>query len=155
MNGFISYAKDDHGMCQAFARHLGSSGDHGGAKFWWDDSLRGGHDWERKITDAIEHAEVFVLLVSSAFLASVFIRETEERLIRERAARCDGLIVSVILKSCYWEPRLGRYQVLPSFRGRLKPIHKWGARDEAYDEAHRQLLAAIREHLAARRGGGA
>ncbi len=145
-HGFLSYAHDDYDYAKAFVDHLATSKGHGGADFWWDAAIAGGQNWSQEIADAINKAEVFVLLATSGFLKSDYIMKTERPAIEARARQCGGLIVSVILGYFVWEPHFGQYQVVPSEKGRVKPIRDFKPHDKGYNTAHRALLGAIKAH---------
>ena len=77
MRGFISYAHDDVGFLDRFRVHLTAVEQAFGVTFWSDDSLRAGHHWNDTIRDAINQADVFLLLVSPSTIASRYINEKE------------------------------------------------------------------------------
>jgi len=153
VDGFISYAHHDYRMLEVFKRHLDANEPVGGAKYWADPHLRGGQQWSPKIAKAIDRAEIFLLLLSAAFAMSDYIRNTERPAIEARAARCNGLVVPVILNSFIWEPHVGGLQALPTEGGRLKACDRWGGYDRGFTAVHKQLLEAIDAHWPARVGG--
>jgi hypothetical protein len=85
-HGFLSYAHDDFLYAKAFVDHLATSKDHGGAYFWWDAAIHGGQNWSQEVADAIDRAEVFVLLATSGLLKSDYIMRTEIPAIEARSS---------------------------------------------------------------------
>jgi hypothetical protein len=154
VDGFISYAHHNYKTLEVFKRHLDANERVGGAKYWADPHLRGGQKWSSQIARAIERSEVFLLLLSAAFAMSDYIRNTERPAIEARAARCNGLIVPIVLNSFIWEPHVGGLQALPIRSGRLTPIDRWGGHDRGVTAAHKQLLEAISAHWPIPVGGG-
>ena len=147
MRGFISYAHDDVGFLDRFRVHLTAVEQAFGVTFWSDDSLRAGHHWNDTIRDAINQADVFLLLVSPSWIASKFIREDERPAIDARCAAIKGLIVPVILMPCDWERVVGRLQVAPIQGRRPLPVTQWDRDDHGFDAARVQIHAAIRDHF--------
>ena len=71
-------------------------------ELWHDRRIGAGADWYQEICQAMEAAEVAVLLVSADFLTSSFIlREEVARLLTRRQQ--EGLpIVPVLVRPCAW-----------------------------------------------------
>lgn len=153
VDGLISYSHEDIEMMRQFKGHLDAHTPHGGPSYWADTSLNAGQRWSREIETAIGRAHVFLYFLSAGFLKSDYILNTEVPEIEKRAARCGGLIVPVLLKSCYWEPFLAvpsrGLQALPVVDGTLRPLDHPGdpvPRDPGYDRAHRILIRAVAAH---------
>ena len=147
MKGFISYAHDDVAFLERFRVHLKAVEEAFGVTFWSDESLRAGHHWNDTIRDAINQAEVFLLLVSPSWIASNFIQEEERPAIEARCAAIKGLIVPVVLEPCDWERVVGRLQVAPIEGRRPLPITKWDREGHGFNAAREQIHAAIRDHF--------
>src|ERR1700689_5169106 len=130
VKGFISYTRSDYRLCKMLESHLALSKDNGGADFWADDRLLAGDQWSVEIEQAIGHAEIFLLLVSAKFFQSTYIWQQELPLILARVAKCDGLIVPVILRPCRWEFKLGGYEAVPAIDGKLRAISEWRPHDK-------------------------
>jgi hypothetical protein len=84
-------------------------------ELWHDRRIGAGADWYQEICQAMEAADVAVLLVSADFLTSSFIlREEVARLLARRQQ--EGLpIVPILVRPCAWEevPWLARMQLRP------------------------------------------
>lgn len=147
MRGFISYAHDDVAFLERFRVHLKAVEEAFGVTFWSDESLRAGHHWNDTIRDAINQADVFVMLVSPSWIASKFIRDEERPAINARCAAIKGLIVPVVLMPCDWERVVGSLQVAPIQGRRPLPVTNWDRDDHGFDAARVQIHAAIRDHF--------
>jgi hypothetical protein len=83
----------------------------------WDDThIRPGDDWKQEIRNALDTAQVAVLLISSDFFASDFIDETELPPLLD-AAKAKGVhIVPVIISASRFarNPSLARFQAVNS-----------------------------------------
>jgi tetratricopeptide (TPR) repeat protein len=174
LNVFISYSHENHaealrcfratemmcaGLGEPYEIFLDSKG---------DAQLRAGDDWQRKISQALERANVFLVLMSSAYFDSVFCRDVELRRIFERH-REDASILVVGIALHGLNPRafyvealgrelsMGNYQCLPqgqietATQGSklgLKPLSDWplALREDAWHKVSEQIDEALR-HL--------
>ena len=150
MRGFISYAHHDVALLRQFRMHLKALEHAFGLTFWSDDSIHAGDHWNDTIREAIEQADVFLLLVRPAWIARDFIRNHERPAIARRCATAKGRVISVILKNCDWKPELGMLQVTPMEDGRLKPVLRWPDPDDGFDAARVAIHAAVRDHFKVR-----
>ena len=91
---------------------------------WQDRMLEPGELWESSILRELDRADVVVLLVSNAALASSFIREKEMAAAFARHRAGTAIVVPVILERCSWEvfPELKQLQALPKD---AKPLREW------------------------------
>lgn len=70
----------------------------------WDDrKVHGGAKWEKEILGAINTCDIAILLISIEFLNSVFIKETEVPLIREREAKGELVVYPILCEECPWK----------------------------------------------------
>jgi hypothetical protein len=110
---FISYSHQDKALFDEFHRHLGYWREAGQIQVWSDENLKASERWREEIDKALERAAVAVLLISSDFLNSKFIRDVE--LPALLGAREDGLLgignlflrpSGVTRKDCLFEAKL-------------------------------------------------
>lgn len=65
---------------------------------WWDDTrIKPGDDWRKAIKDALDTAQVALLMLSPDFLASDFIDQDELPPLVEAAAKDHAVILQVVL----------------------------------------------------------
>jgi hypothetical protein len=140
---FVSYSHQDEEEKEALLIHLRVLEHVGLINPWSDDRIRAGADWEAEICQAIDQANVAILLVTANFLTSDFILGKEiPRLLKRREREPGGLVVfPVIAKHCAWEKVkwLEQMQVRPKNKS---PV--WGDGGSHIDED----LAAIAEEVA-------
>ncbi|MBF0434628.1 MAG: SUMF1/EgtB/PvdO family nonheme iron enzyme [Magnetococcales bacterium] len=74
---FISYSHADAKILKGFLPFAKTLEREGLATVWHDGGIKTGHEWEVEINQAIREANVAVLFISQAFLASDFIWEKE------------------------------------------------------------------------------
>ncbi len=79
LKGFICYARADLKMVEAFhGTHLQGFENSFDVHFWRDlRKLEAGDHWDNEIGVAIAEAQVFLLLISPAWCASKYIKDTE------------------------------------------------------------------------------
>jgi hypothetical protein len=90
---FISYSHQDKILFDEFRCHLGYWSEEGQIQVWSDEILKASERWREEIDKALDSAAVAVLLISSDFLNSKFIRDVE--LPALLGAREDGLLLSL------------------------------------------------------------
>jgi hypothetical protein len=140
---FVSYSHEDSREKDALLSHLGvlAGDDLINLDVWTDDRIAPGADWEGAINQAINKAQIAILLISANSLASKYIVKKEvPELLRRRDS--EGLIViPVIATACAWRKVkwLKEMQVRPR-NGR--PIWKNGGNRVNAE------LAAIAEEVA-------
>lgn len=78
-NVFVSYSHEDTQWKDRFLQQLRVFMYESGIDPWDDDRIGAGQRWEQEIDSSLEAASAAVLLISSAFLTSKFIREREVR----------------------------------------------------------------------------
>jgi TIR domain len=86
--------------------------------------LEPGERWESSILRNLEEADMVVLLISNAALASDFIRTKELKTALAHDKAGTAVVVPVILERCNWEvfPELKALQALPKD---AKPLREW------------------------------
>src|SRR3954471_12739938 len=72
---FISYSHADKDWLERLKRHLKPLVREGNLDCWDDTHIRSGDDWKQEIQNALDTAQVAVLLISADFFASDFIDE--------------------------------------------------------------------------------
>jgi len=100
---FISYSQKDRAFLEQFWIHLSPLEEDYGLKRWDDSRIQPGDIWLKEIEQALERAQVALLLVSPDFLASAFIRRKELPTLFD-AAKKDGLkILWLPIRPCSWK----------------------------------------------------
>lgn len=144
---FISYSHKDEALRAKLETHLALLKRNGVFDVWHDRKIGAGREWEGEIHDALERADVILLLVSADFLASDYCHDREMTRALERHEHGSARVVPVILRACDWQvAAFGKLQALP--RGG-QPIvgHPDGS-----DRALTQVAVALREIAAELRG---
>jgi hypothetical protein len=137
---FVSYSHTDKKWLDALDPHLKGLEGYATVERFDDRQLRGGDEWRAQIMEAIERADIVLLLVTAKFLASAYIRQVELPAALKRRAEQGCVIIPVLFESCYRELLgIDDIQYLPHDDGVLKPLAEWhGA------HRHRGLTQVIR-----------
>ena len=98
---FISYSHSDEAWKDKLVRHLGFLPNRPMA--WHDRNISGGDDWEQLIHDAMDQADLAVLMVTADFLSSDFIRTVEVPRLLERYRAGELRLYPVIISRCAWK----------------------------------------------------
>ena len=113
---FISYSHADAKWLDRLKDHLKVLSRYSEDIDYWEDTrLKGGDKWREEIEKAIEKANVAILLVSTAFLASDFIATKELPSILKKAYAEGTIILPLIVSPCaYSISELCEFQAINS-----------------------------------------
>lgn len=146
---FISYSHKDDDLRAKLDAHLSLLKRQNVFDVWHDRRIGAGREWAGEINDALERADVVMLLVSSDFLASDYCYDKEMVRALQRHDEGSARVVPVILRPCDWQSsQFGKLLALPRDG---KPVVSHPDTDSALTEvAH--ALRALADQM---RGGGA
>ena len=141
---FISYSHADKEWLERLKRHLKPLVRDGNLECWDDTRIQPGDDWKQEIQNALDTAQVAVLLISADFFASDFINENELPPLLTAAQLKGVRILPVILSASQfdWNSRLTRFQAVnPPNR----PLARMSSADqeEVFNYLAQTILAAF------------
>jgi len=99
---FLSYSHSDRQWADRLLIHLRAIGDN--VEVWSDSQIGVGESWHDEIARAISNADVAILLVSAAYLASDFIVSQELPALLESSDHGRTLILPVMLSPAFLDP---------------------------------------------------
>ena len=130
MKIFFSYSHKDEAVLERLRTHLAPLRREGRLDEWFDRDIQAGGDIDAEITENLETADLFVLLISPDFLDSEYCVEKEMNRANQRRLNGDAEIVPIILEPCDWQNTfLKDLKVLPKDG---QPISKWKNKNDAY-----------------------
>jgi len=144
---FISYSHEDASYLKSnsLLGHLKGL-ERDGAHFWSDQEIQVGEDWDARIRNAIERADISLVLASQMFLNSKYCQEEEMRAFLLRA-RDEGLIIfPIVLSACDWQQTdwLRQRQFLPRNGQNIEEhFYKPGKRKAIFQ----QITEALRKYV--------
>jgi hypothetical protein len=138
-NLFYSYSHEDVLLRDELAKFLAPLKHRGRIIEWYDRKIDPGLRWESAISDKLHSADLILLLVSAAFLASDYCFGVEMEWAMLRAKNGSAKVVPILLKPCLWrESRFSELQLLPRD---AKPVTSWPSRDDAFTEVAGEIGA--------------
>src|SRR5262249_16955345 len=99
---FISYSHKDDAMREKLDTHLAVVKRQRVFDVWHDRRITGGREWADAIDEALERADVILLLVSADFLASDYCYDKELNRAMQRHEAGSARVVPVILRASGW-----------------------------------------------------
>src|SRR3954454_14619457 len=134
---FISYSHADKEWLERLKRHLKPLVREGNLDCWDDTHIRPGDNWKQEIQNALDTAQVAVMLISADFFASDFIDEAELPPLLD-AAKAKGVrILPVILSAS----RFARNLTLRNFQAVNPPSRPLNEMPQAEQEKVLDRLA--------------
>jgi formylglycine-generating enzyme required for sulfatase activity len=152
---FVSYShRDGEEYYGRLRTHLTPLLRQGLIEPWSDHEIVAGAEIDREIGAAMEAADIFLLLVSPDYLASDYCYGRELKRAMERHEAGTARVIPIILRVCQWMKGtpFAKLKAVPKDG---KPISKWPDRDEAFDEAAREIARAVEKWREAQGAGAA
>lgn len=140
---FYSYSHKDEKFREELETHLSLMRRKGLIWPWHDREITAGEDWKGNIEEALERADIILLLVSADFLASDYCYDVEMQRAMERHQKMEARVIPIILRDCSWTAApFGILQALPKDG---KAVKAWSNRDAAWQNVEQGLAKAINE----------
>jgi hypothetical protein len=102
-NIFISYSHQDEAWKDRLVKQLKVLEKQAVCTAWHDRDIEIGGKWYNEIINAIEKANIFILLISADFMISRFINDEEIPRILERRGKHGSWVIPVIARNCDWQ----------------------------------------------------
>jgi tetratricopeptide (TPR) repeat protein len=127
---FYSYSSKDEELRDQLATHLAMLKRKRVIQDWHDRRISAGDEWQDKISEELESADIILLLVSPDFLASSYCYGVEVERAMKKHAVGEAHVIPVILRPSDWKHTpFGNLQALPKD---AKPVSRWSDRDAAF-----------------------
>src|SRR5215218_4835112 len=140
---FCSYAHEDEEHLNDLREWLRGLERQGLIEWWHDRQIVPGWEWEEAIDKNLRIADVILLLVTPAFMASDYVYEKEINRAIERHERDEARVIPIIVRPSDWKwAPFGTLQALPKD---AKPITTWPNRDVAWLDVVEGLRRAVEE----------
>ena len=130
MKIFYSYTHKDEELLNELAKHLAPLKEDFCIDGWDDRKIQAGQDLHEEIDKQLETADLFLLLISSDYLASPECKREVSKALEEKEKR-DAIVIPVIARPCAWQnhEKISSLLAVPKDGN---PITKWDDRDEAF-----------------------
>lgn len=138
---FISYCHKDDEYREALETHLSLLRRNGEILSWSDRKIIPGQEWGGEISEALELADIIVLLVSADFINSDYCYDKEVKRAIEKHENKTAIVVPILIRACDWhDSPFGKLQALP--RGAI-PVRLWPDEDSAWLD----VVVGVRESI--------
>ena len=97
---FVSYSHKDRKWLNRLKVHLRPLVRESDVDLWDDSRIQSGSNWRNEIQQAIDKANVAILLISADFLASDFVHENELPPLLEKAKNDGAIIIPIVVSPC-------------------------------------------------------
>lgn len=130
LNIFISFAHEDENMKNELDKHLIMLKRSNKIAVWTDQAILAGEEWNTAISDAIQQADIILLLISVDFNNSKYIWEKELSFAIESHKNGKARVIPIILRKCEWKEM--PYSMLQALPIGGVPVNSFSDKDEAY-----------------------
>ncbi|NER82292.1 MAG: toll/interleukin-1 receptor domain-containing protein [Leptolyngbya sp. SIO1D8] len=127
---FISYSHRDEALKKELEEHLALLKRLNKVQIWQDRAIDAGDEWNEQIRQALDAADIILLLVTSRFINSDFCFSKEMNRAMTRHGQGTARVIPVVMAPCSWQKAaFAKLQVLPTDG---KPVTEWSNRDSAF-----------------------
>ena len=135
---FISYCHEDAALKEKLVQHLKPLERLKLIETWHDGCIAAGKEWEPAIKEAIEKADIILLMVSVNFINSSYCFDEELEHALERHDNNKAKVVPIIIRNCLWQRMpFGKLLALPKDG---KAVVTWNDLDEAFTSIANGIL---------------
>ncbi len=129
---FISYAQEDEGLRKELETQLGTLERRELIKIWHNRKVSAGADLKQEITRHLNTAQIILLLISPAFMASDYPYGTEMKRAMERCNAGEAHVIPILLRPVHYKGApFEHLNMLPS-NGKPVTSSSWHHHDEAF-----------------------
>jgi len=140
---FFSYSHEDEQLRNQLEQQLAMLKRQNVVATWHDRRITAGENIDHAVSNELESADIILLLVSPAFIASDYCYDVEMHRAMARHASRDAVVIPVILRPCDWHGSpFGKLLATPTDG---KPVTQWADRDQAFLEVAQAIRAAAKK----------
>ncbi|HDZ14341.1 MAG TPA: TIR domain-containing protein, partial [Pricia sp.] len=105
-----------------------------------DDAIHRGQTWKHQSISLLDHADVFLLLLSNTFMHSEFIKQDEFKMVIDSYKEGKATVIPILLDDCPWDVEFTftdynfNFKELLVFRQDEMQIGNWGPKDQVYTQ---------------------
>jgi hypothetical protein len=137
---FISYCHRDEGEIIEFKKHIEPLKDNGLVEDWYDRNILPGRDYQDKIDNNLDDADIICLFLSANFYNSEACKTERDRAI-ELSHQKGIFVIPVILSKCAWldDSSVSKLMALPADGLEVSAF-------PSSDEAYFQIYEGLKNH---------
>ena len=138
---FVSYALQDEVHKNALYRHLSVLKRQGVIEAFDAGTINAGDNWNSRMQQYLQEANIILLLLSSDTLADDYIHDTQIQKALQRAANKEAILIPILLRSVdYKGLGVEQYAALPS---NGKAVTLWANQDEAWTHIASEIRKVV------------
>lgn len=99
---FVSYSHKDRAWLDDLVGYLTKLQPEG-VRFWWDEDIVAGDDWNEEIKARIKESHIALLLISQAYLDSKYVANEEVADFLKQRQRERLILFPILLSDCKWQ----------------------------------------------------
>src|SRR5579859_452085 len=148
---FFCYAHEDKKLLDVLKKHLSPLQRQNLIDVWHDRDISAGTEWKQEIEKHLNEAQIILLLISPAFIASEYCCSTEMQHALKRHRQREARVIPVILRPVDdWKKipsegiQLGQLQALPTD---TRAVTSWWSRDQAWKAVVEGIRGTVSELL--------
>jgi hypothetical protein len=112
---FLSYSHQDEWLKKELDQHLASMKRSGYIDVWHDRKIVPGQKFDSEIQHKISNSQIFLFLISPAFISSDYCVDKEYLTAKAMHANGDAIVIPIIVRDCDWDVHgLRTFQALPT-----------------------------------------
>lgn len=143
---FICYShQDEKPYIVEFEKHVAPLKNNGSIEVWYDRKILPGEDYQSKIDNNLEDADIICLFISANFLSSKECQKEKKKALELRKKK--GIpVIPIILSYCGWqdEEDISKLLALPTDG---KPVSSFQNQDEAWLDVYNGLKTIIEKEI--------
>jgi CheY-like chemotaxis protein len=140
---FYSYAHEDEALRDELAGHLKIMERRGVIRPWHDRCLTPGEQWDGKIHESLQSADLVLLLISSDFIDSDYIWSQELAVAMKRHERGEASVIPVMLRAV--DIAGAPFEKLQGLPTDFRPVTSWPNRDEAWTDVAKGIRKTVEQ----------
>ena len=144
---FLSYSRKDEKLKDLLNKKLFALKRTGKISVWHDKEIEGGSEWEKTIKEELKNADIILLLISPAFIASEYIMKVELQYALEKHELGKSKVIPVFLRKVNTEGM--PFEKLQGYISKERPIASFPEkeREKAFLDVVKSFSRDIRKWL--------
>ncbi|MCR4424456.1 MAG: toll/interleukin-1 receptor domain-containing protein [candidate division WOR-3 bacterium] len=143
---FISYShQDEDPYVKEFKRHISTLENNALIEYWYDRKIIPGEDYQNKINNNLEDADIICLFISANFLSSKACMEEKNKALELKRKKCVA-VIPIILSPCAWQDCNDISNLLALPRDGI-PISTFQSRDVGWLDVYEGIKKVVEQEL--------
>ncbi|MEM7649178.1 MAG: toll/interleukin-1 receptor domain-containing protein [Cyanobacteria bacterium P01_A01_bin.70] len=138
---FVSYSHRDESHKDDLVVFLKALQNLGKVSIWQDRAIDAGSEWNAEILQALDSADIILLLITARFIGSDFCSSKEMNRALMHHEQQTARVIPIIMTPCAWQQMpFAKLQVLPTDG---KPVTEWNSLDAGLDNVIQGITRVV------------